>query len=200
MSKWLTSPLNIVTDSLYVAGIVERIEEAQVKDLQKRRLAELMRQLQTAIRIRSAPYCIIHLRSHQWDIGLGEDVAEGDGYPASRLGSRADALGDRMGMSTGRAFPASGLDPALELTWHRRGPQRVKYKAETGKSSQRSSEVLKQILKELDKAAHELDGETVEKEAPQEGGSHAVPISDDKRGAIQSTGMPGVKYGNVRVR
>ncbi|KAM9258093.1 uncharacterized protein RDI95_015213 [Morus bassanus] len=141
-----------------------------------------------------------------WHVGAapwraqGLDVAEGDGYPASRLGSRADALGDRMGMSTGRAFPASGLDPALELTWHRRGPQRVKYKAETGKSSQRSSEVLKQILKELDKAAHELDGETVEKEAPQEGGSHAVPISDDKRGAIQSTGMPGVKYGNVRVR
>ncbi|KAM9265253.1 uncharacterized protein RDI95_012805 isoform 1-T2 [Morus bassanus] len=97
-----------------------------------------------------------------------------------------------MDVGTGRAFPASGLDPALELTWHRRGPQRAKYKAETGKSSQRSSEVLKQILKELDKAAHEMDGETVEKEAPQEGGSHAVPISDDKRGAIQSTGMPGM--------
>ncbi|XP_040434775.1 uncharacterized protein LOC121080710 [Falco naumanni] len=53
-----------------------------------------------------------------------------------------------------RAFPASWLDPVLELTWHPRGPQRAKYKAVIRKSSQRSSDVLKKILKELEKAAH----------------------------------------------
>ncbi|KAM6331308.1 uncharacterized protein FN964_014872 [Alca torda] len=58
------------------------------------------------------------------------DVAGGDGYPASRLGSRADAQGDGM------------------------GPQRAKLKAEKRRSSQRSSEVFKELLKELDKAAH----------------------------------------------
>ncbi|XP_069634074.1 uncharacterized protein [Haliaeetus albicilla] len=35
-----------------------------------------------------------------------------------------------------------------------------------------------------------MDRETVEKEAFQEGDSHAVPVSDEKTGAIQSTGVP----------
>ncbi|GAB0192579.1 hypothetical protein GRJ2_001723200 [Grus japonensis] len=99
-------------------------------------------------------------------------------------------------MGRGRALPAPRLDPALELTWHPRGPQRAKYKAETGKRSQQSSEDLKEILKELDKAARELDRETVEEEALQEGGSQAVPVSDEKKGAIQSTGVP-VEGSNV---
>ncbi|XP_069630069.1 uncharacterized protein [Haliaeetus albicilla] len=88
--------------------------------------------------------------------GNPTDVAGRNGYPASQPGSRADVQGDRMDVGTGRAFPASRLGPALELTWHPRGPQRAKYKAkaEIGKSSQRSREVLKEILKELDKAAH----------------------------------------------
>lgn len=37
----------------------------------------------------------------------------------------------------------------------------------------------------------EMDRETVEKEALQEGGSHTVPVSDEKMRAIQSTGVPG---------
>ncbi|XP_074936433.1 uncharacterized protein LOC142051152 isoform X2 [Phalacrocorax aristotelis] len=96
-----------------------------------------------------------------------KDMAGGDGYPASRLGSRADTLGYRM------------------------GPQRAKYEAERGKSSQRSSEVLKEILKGLDKEALEMDRETAESEALQEAGSHAVPVSGDRRGAIQSVEVPG---------
>ncbi|XP_074878333.1 uncharacterized protein LOC142028274 [Buteo buteo] len=125
--------------------------------------------------------------------GNPTDVAGRNGYPASQPGSRADAQGDRTDVGTGRALPASRLGPALELTWHPRGPQRAKYKAkaEIGRSSQRSPEVLKEILKELDKAAREMDRETVEKEAFQEGDSHAVPVSDEKTGAIQSTGVPG---------
>ncbi|KAM9584749.1 uncharacterized protein ACIBXB_008198 [Morphnus guianensis] len=35
-----------------------------------------------------------------------------------------------------------------------------------------------------------MDRETVETEAFQEGDSHAVPVSDEKTGAIQSTGVP----------
>ncbi|XP_029862115.1 uncharacterized protein LOC115337832 isoform X4 [Aquila chrysaetos chrysaetos] len=100
--------------------------------------------------------------------GNPTDVAGRNGYPASQPGSRADAQGDRT------------------------GPQRAKYKAkaEIGESSQRSPEVLKEILEELDKAAREMDRETVEKEAFQEGDSHAAPVSDEKTGAIQSTGVP----------
>ncbi|XP_074878150.1 uncharacterized protein LOC142027848 [Buteo buteo] len=123
------------------------------------------------------PACLLILfvvSLQAWDVGAapwqarGLDVAGRNGYPASQPGSRADAQGDRT------------------------GPQRAKYKAkaETGRSSQRSPEVLKEILKELDKAAREMDRETVEKEAFQEGDSHAVPVSDEKTGAIQSTGVP----------
>ncbi|XP_054697873.1 uncharacterized protein LOC129212992 isoform X6 [Grus americana] len=78
----------------------------------------------------------------------------------------------------------------IATTWNNSCPQRAKYKAETGKRSQQSSEDLKEILKELDKAARELDRETVEEEALQEGGSQAAPVSDEKKGAIQSTGVP----------
>ncbi|XP_074669063.1 uncharacterized protein LOC141918445 [Strix aluco] len=58
------------------------------------------------------------------DQGDPTDVAGGDGYAASQLGSRADAQGDRMNVGTGRTFPDSQLDPALELPWHRRGMDR----------------------------------------------------------------------------
>ncbi|NXX87418.1 POK11 protein, partial [Urocolius indicus] len=37
----LREPLNIVTDSLYVAGVTERIEEASIKEVQNPRLYEL---------------------------------------------------------------------------------------------------------------------------------------------------------------
>ncbi|XP_029862108.1 uncharacterized protein LOC115337830 isoform X2 [Aquila chrysaetos chrysaetos] len=82
-------------------------------------------------------------------------VAGRNGYPASQPGSRADVQGDRTDVGTGRAFPASRLGPALELTWHPRGPQRAKYKAkaEIGKSSQQSPEVLKEILEEFQEEA-----------------------------------------------
>ncbi|NXF27814.1 PO113 protein, partial [Rhodinocichla rosea] len=33
MSQWLSTPLNIVTDSLYVAGVAQRIEDAFIKDI-----------------------------------------------------------------------------------------------------------------------------------------------------------------------
>ncbi|NXS90479.1 POK6 protein, partial [Erpornis zantholeuca] len=37
----LPDPLNVVTDSLYVAGVVQRIEDASIKEVQNRRLYEL---------------------------------------------------------------------------------------------------------------------------------------------------------------
>ncbi|KFV02763.1 hypothetical protein N340_03777, partial [Tauraco erythrolophus] len=71
-------PLNIVTDSLYVAGIVERIEEASIKEVQNPRLFELLLQLQKATKLREHAYAVIHIRSHKWEIGLGEGNARAD--------------------------------------------------------------------------------------------------------------------------
>ncbi|NXG43264.1 PO113 protein, partial [Psilopogon haemacephalus] len=68
----LIEPLNVVTDSLYVAGIIERIEDAYVKEVQNKRLFQLLTQLQKTVKIRKNPYAIIHIRSHKWDTGLRE--------------------------------------------------------------------------------------------------------------------------------
>ncbi|NXY39520.1 PO113 protein, partial [Pomatorhinus ruficollis] len=42
LSRWLQQPINIVTDSLYVAGIATRIEGAQIKDIANKRLYQLL--------------------------------------------------------------------------------------------------------------------------------------------------------------
>ncbi|OWK54521.1 Pol polyprotein [Lonchura striata] len=74
----LKGPLNIVTDSLYVVGVVERIEDAAIKEVRNQRLFELFIQLQKAVKIREHPYAIIHIRSHKWETGLGEGNAGAD--------------------------------------------------------------------------------------------------------------------------
>lgn len=48
--EWMTTPLNVVTDSLYVAGLVARIEDAQIRDIQNEWLFDLLWMLQSAIR------------------------------------------------------------------------------------------------------------------------------------------------------
>lgn len=48
--EWMTTPLNVVTDSLYVAGLVARIEDAQIRDIQNEWLFDLLWMLQPAIR------------------------------------------------------------------------------------------------------------------------------------------------------
>ncbi|RLV62914.1 hypothetical protein DV515_00018815 [Chloebia gouldiae] len=74
----LTEPLNVVTDSYYVAGVAQRIEDASIKEVQNKRLYELLTQLKRAVAARTAPYCILHIRSHKWDVGLGEGNARAD--------------------------------------------------------------------------------------------------------------------------
>ncbi|RLV82495.1 hypothetical protein DV515_00016587, partial [Chloebia gouldiae] len=71
-------PLNVVTDSLYVAGVVERIEDAAIRQVQNQRLFELFIQLKKAIQMREHPYAVIHIRSHKWDVGLGEGNDKAD--------------------------------------------------------------------------------------------------------------------------
>ncbi|NWQ84398.1 POK19 protein, partial [Columbina picui] len=41
LSNWMHQPLNVMTDSLYVAGVTNRIEDAAIRDIKNQRLAEL---------------------------------------------------------------------------------------------------------------------------------------------------------------
>ncbi|NXS81679.1 POK19 protein, partial [Erpornis zantholeuca] len=41
LQEWNKEPLNVVSDSLYVVGVVQRIEDALIRQTQNRRLGEL---------------------------------------------------------------------------------------------------------------------------------------------------------------
>lgn len=78
MGTWNDEAVNVVTDSLYVAGVMQRIEDSQIKDIKNQRLGELFRQLHTLVQGREKPYSVIHIRSHMWNCGLGEGNARAD--------------------------------------------------------------------------------------------------------------------------
>ncbi|NXI75098.1 POK19 protein, partial [Anseranas semipalmata] len=40
--KWIDAPLNIISDSLYVVGIANRIEDSNLRDIKNERLASLL--------------------------------------------------------------------------------------------------------------------------------------------------------------
>ncbi|NXE97919.1 PO113 protein, partial [Menura novaehollandiae] len=63
-------PLNVVTDSLYAAGVAQRIEDALLKQVANCRLNMLFQTLCRTLNQRSSPYCVIHIRNHLWDQGL----------------------------------------------------------------------------------------------------------------------------------
>lgn len=78
LERWLDESVNIVSDSLYVVGIVQRIEDSMIKRVSNERLGELLLQLRRAVKLRRCEYSIIHIRSHKYDRGLGEGNARAD--------------------------------------------------------------------------------------------------------------------------
>ncbi|XP_075015537.1 uncharacterized protein LOC142086400 isoform X2 [Calonectris borealis] len=117
------------------------------------------------------------------------NVPAGEGGPASRMGSRAEPPGDGVVTDgpVGRTLPAPQPDPALQPGWRRRGPSIAQYHAEGGKKSPEPSQVLSNILEELERA-HEMDQEAVQTEAFPEGSSGSLPVSAEETEAMQATG------------
>ncbi|NXW86295.1 POK25 protein, partial [Alopecoenas beccarii] len=70
LTNWMSFALNVVTDSLYVAGVAPRIENALLRQANNPRLGKLFIQLHTILQQRTEPCCVIHIRSHQWNMGL----------------------------------------------------------------------------------------------------------------------------------
>lgn len=69
---WKDTALNVVSDSQYAVGITNRIAEAIIKKGKRELLEKLFTQLAKAIAERSAPCCVMHIRSHLTNLGLGE--------------------------------------------------------------------------------------------------------------------------------
>ncbi|NWY95468.1 POK19 protein, partial [Loxia curvirostra] len=57
-------PINLVTDSAYVAGIAERAEHALLKHVKTKNLFDLLSELIWLLSHREQPYHITHVRSH----------------------------------------------------------------------------------------------------------------------------------------
>lgn len=72
LENWHDHPLNVVMDSLYVAGVVPRIQDALVRETNNPQLGKLFIRLKSTLSQRTALCCVIHIRSHQWDVALGQ--------------------------------------------------------------------------------------------------------------------------------
>ncbi|KGL86559.1 hypothetical protein N301_04494, partial [Charadrius vociferus] len=67
---WHKEPVNVISDSLYVVGTVQRLERAMLQDLKNSVLHMLLLQLLHLLNQRTASYFITHICSHQDDYGL----------------------------------------------------------------------------------------------------------------------------------
>ncbi|KFV95122.1 hypothetical protein N326_01158, partial [Eurypyga helias] len=57
-------PLNIVSDSQYVVGIVQRIERSQIKHIHNEALFLKFKELMFLVKQCTHTYCVLHIRSH----------------------------------------------------------------------------------------------------------------------------------------
>lgn len=76
--RWPDKPLNVISDSLYVVGTVQRLERAMIKSLKNNTLYMLLMQLLFLLNQRTKHYFVTHIRSHQFDQGLsiGNNIAD----------------------------------------------------------------------------------------------------------------------------
>ncbi|NXB08082.1 POK19 protein, partial [Cnemophilus loriae] len=81
-------PLNLVTDSAYVADIAQRLDCSLLKEVNNAALFSLLKTLWCAIQGRTHPYYILHIRSHT---SLPGFIAEGN--------ARADKLANPAWMT-----------------------------------------------------------------------------------------------------
>uniref|UniRef100_A0A8B9VCJ6 RNA-directed DNA polymerase n=1 Tax=Anas zonorhyncha TaxID=75864 RepID=A0A8B9VCJ6_9AVES len=75
---WMHKQINIVSGSLYFVNVVKWIEDALIRQTKRDRLLSLFLPLRDAIQGRTAPYCVIHIHSHQFSIGLAEGNSRAD--------------------------------------------------------------------------------------------------------------------------
>ncbi|KFQ34505.1 hypothetical protein N332_02490, partial [Mesitornis unicolor] len=61
--RWST-PLNLITDSAYVAGIVERVEASVLRNISLSKLFALLQELIFLLDSCTHPYFVMHVRSH----------------------------------------------------------------------------------------------------------------------------------------
>ncbi|NWT77177.1 POK19 protein, partial [Prunella himalayana] len=70
-----SEPINLVTDSAYVAGVVSRVEDAVLKEIKNEKLFRLLSKLIYLVSQREHPFYVMHVRSHT---DMPGEIAEGN--------------------------------------------------------------------------------------------------------------------------
>ncbi|XP_030414231.1 uncharacterized protein LOC115649438 [Gopherus evgoodei] len=83
-AKWPSTPLNIVSDSLYAVGVANRLERSLLKQVPNPVLWRALLQLWHLLDARSCPYFITHIRSHS---GIVDGLAQGNALVDQLVGS-----------------------------------------------------------------------------------------------------------------
>jgi len=78
LAQWDMQPVNIVSDSLYVVGVVLRLERAMLKEVSNRHLYKMLQQLLVMLNNRTVSYFITHIHSHLMKGGLAEGNRHAD--------------------------------------------------------------------------------------------------------------------------
>ncbi|RMC21002.1 hypothetical protein DUI87_01858 [Hirundo rustica rustica] len=81
-----SEPINLVTDSAYVAGVVSRAEQAVLEDIENKHLFKLLSKLIYLVSHRDHPFYVMHMRSHT---DLPGKIAEGN-HKADSLAAPAE--------------------------------------------------------------------------------------------------------------
>ncbi|XP_048824791.1 uncharacterized protein LOC125703823 isoform X4 [Lagopus muta] len=95
---------------------------------------------------------------------------------------------------TGAGDPGSALSSGTETLADGMGPERAEDEPERGRKSQGLPRLLKELLKEIEKAPRGIDQET-EQDALQEGSHPTLPVSDSGTQAAPTAGTPGMNAG-----
>ncbi|NXN41180.1 POK6 protein, partial [Rhinoptilus africanus] len=115
LRRW-SAPLNIITDSAYVAGIVKRAEASVLRDVSPFELFALLQELVFLLDSRPHPYFVMHVRAHTVLPGF---IAEGN-RRADMLTLPVQVLPDRVARAKlGHSFfhqNAGGLKRQFGLT------------------------------------------------------------------------------------
>ncbi|XP_048824785.1 uncharacterized protein LOC125703821 isoform X12 [Lagopus muta] len=98
------------------------------------------------------------------------------------------------GDGTGAGDPGSALSSGTETLADGMGPERAEDEPERGRKSQGLPRLLKELLKEIEKAPRGIDQET-EQDALQEGSHPTLPVSDSGTQAAPTAGTPGMNAG-----
>ncbi|XP_051649265.1 uncharacterized protein LOC127473544 isoform X7 [Manacus candei] len=126
----------------------------------------------------------------------GADENTGNASPLDWLRKVLQPLQPPAGVFAGRTFPAPLLVPRPKLLSHGTGPPRGKSQPPGEKKTHESNEVLKEIMKELQKG-REMDQGALWQVAFPEGSSGSVPGSAEGREAMPGTGTRDENTGNA---